>query len=805
MKKTTAPQPILQFALLFFILLLAAWLRFSCLTCSSLWHDEGNAWALAQRTFAQIARDAAADIHPPGYYWLLKLWAGLFGGSAWGIRSFSASAALLTVAVVYRIGLEIGRGTMKRRSLFALLAAFLAALSPFQIFYGQEARMYALLMLESAALFWALLGMKGRWAARGGRAEGWLYGVVYLLAAMTGLWTHYFFAVALAAAGGTAAWWWWPRRAEERKPPGVDEWPSTPHRDAHAARGRHWKNPWLPLLAFLALSALALLSYLPWLPTAIERLLSWPSQNGIVDLLEGLRLTLQTLAAGPLRSGPQLAWGWLSLVGLLPLVGAWRLRRSGAGAALLLWLLLPIAVMFAFGLFNPAFLKFLLVASPAWCLLTAAAAQPLSTQLRAQRAPNSRFWRAVPFGAVAGLAAALALAALPSYYTDPAARDNYAGMARTVAALGDPDQDLVILNAPGQADVWRYYGVGVDSLPLPAQRPPDRAATEETLARETAGRRQIFALLWATEQSDPDGIVEGWLGRHAFKGLESWQGNVRFASYTLPHSLSCAAPDQPPQFGDVATLSEICLSDEPLAAGETLLVGLRWQPLTPPQRPYKVTAQLLDSRDQVVVQRDGEPGGGTRPTLGWQVGEVVADNHGLPLPPGTPPGVYRLIVAMYDAETGARLPTPTGDALLISQPTLGRPDQPLPASIVQMQRRADRKLGPLTVVGYDFYRKGFAHAPQTAVASGDLLQVTLYWQAPTPLPDSWPADLALRLRLGDQVVDAPLVGGGYPTGQWQAGEFVRGTFDILFDGASPTLWLEVGDARLRLGRVPLDR
>ena len=202
MKKTTAPRPILQFALLFFILLLAAWLRFSCLTCSSLWHDEGNAWALAQRTVAQIARDAAADIHPPGYYWLLKLWAGLFGGSAWGIRSFSASAALLTVAVVYRIGLEIGRGTMKRRSLFALLAAFLAALSPFQIFYGQEARMYALLMLESAALFWALLGMKGRWAARGGRAEGWLYGVVYLLAAMTGLWTHYFFAVALAAAGG---------------------------------------------------------------------------------------------------------------------------------------------------------------------------------------------------------------------------------------------------------------------------------------------------------------------------------------------------------------------------------------------------------------------------------------------------------------------------------------------------------------------------------------------------------------------------------------------------------------------------
>ena len=123
------------------------WQHFSAstaLTCSSLWHDEGNAWALAQRSFARIAVDAAADIHPPGYYWLLKLWGGPFGYSAWGMRSLSALAGLLAVAVIYRLGLETGDVPRAARIQLALLAALLAALNPFQVFYSQEARMYAL-------------------------------------------------------------------------------------------------------------------------------------------------------------------------------------------------------------------------------------------------------------------------------------------------------------------------------------------------------------------------------------------------------------------------------------------------------------------------------------------------------------------------------------------------------------------------------------------------------------------------------------------------------------------------------------
>ena len=811
MLKVTARPSLLRCAIFVSILALAAFVRFYCLTCSSLWHDEGNSWAVAQRSLDQIARDAAADIHPPGYYWLLKLWAGPFGLSAWGMRSLSALSGLLTVALVYLIGREMAAGAEKNRYAFALLASFLAALNPFQVFYSQEARMYALLALEGTVIMWALLAMGRRVALQGVCPAVARYAALYVLAAAAGLWTHYFFAVLLAAAIGTAVWWWLgsprqPSTEGDRPVDGTVVLSGAPER-------------WKPLVLFLTLNILALLVYSPWLPTGIDRLISWPSQDGSVGSLEGLRLMLQTLVVGTIRTGPDLNWGWLLMVVILPLGGLLRLWGSFAGTALLLWLLLPLGAMFGFGLVNPSFLKFLLILSPAWCLAVAAfPGRPDSQTLSISAVRGSPFGRnregtrtatdlrlpltSVAVGCIAVVAVVLAVTALPPYYADPAARDNYAGIARIVAAIGDPNQDLVVLNAPGQAEVWRFYSVAIDSLPLPSRRPPDRARTEETLELETAGRRKIFAVLWATDQSDRERIVENWLGRHAFKGWESWQGNVRFATYTMPHDLNCTALNEPHVFEDVAELFEFCLSDSPLAAGDTLMVGLRWRPLRAPERRLKVTVQLLDARGQVIVQRDGEPAGESLPTTAWQEDEVIVDNHGLSLPFGTPPGGYSLIVAVYDAETGSRLLVGGGDAVELAQPTLMRTERSLPLSVVEIPHRKTLDFAHLKAVGFDFHRKSFAHAPGTPLVAGDMLQVTLYWQAPSPLPPTWPEDLTMRLLLGNRSVEAPLAGGSYSTSQWAAGELVRSTFEIGFDGSDPVLWLEVGDTRRQLGRIP---
>ncbi len=390
-----------------------------------------------------------------------------------------------------------------------------------------------------------------------------------------------------------------------------------------------------------------------------------------------------------------------------------------------------------------------------------------------------------------------ALAVLPAYYSSPLARDNYKGIAAWLAATGNPATDLVVLDAPGQADAWAVYDPGVPVLALPAQRPADTDATQAALAAAVAGKQNVYALYWATDEADPSGIVEGWLDAHLFPAAEQWQGNVRLARYAQAPPLDCHNTEQ--SLGSV-TLAELCTPSTPLVveAGAPLVLGLNWQANRPLTQTLRASVQMLDARDQVVAQHDGAPGGDLRPSTSWQPGASIADNHALLVPPGTPPGEYRLVAALYDSTTGARLAGPQGDALELGTVRVDRADVPLPEELLPVQERVARTLGPVTLVGYDQYAKGFAHAPQTPLQAGDLLHMTLYWQAPDPLPAEWPSDLAFTLRLGDAQVSAPLAGGAYPTGEWSAGELVRTEFDIPYDGKARRATVEIAGERVQL-------
>ena len=761
--RAVARPGILHYALLGVIGITAATLRLGLLTASSLWSDESNTWALIQRPWATIAQHAAADIHPPGYYWLLKGWTSFFGVDAAGMRSFSALAGVLLVVMVYIIGRQVAQ-TAQLHADFALPAAWLAAVNPFQVYYSQEARMYMLLALVGAGLFSALLA----WFERERTGQSVRRPLaLFIVCGALGLWIHYSFPILLAAAGLAYLWHW---RERLRRGSASAAW----------ALGRY-------ALANLAI----LLLFAPWLGTAVERVLNWPHGGQVTSATMGLQLTLRTLAYGPLREVPQPLWPWLAAVGLLPLLGLAALIRRPVGVTLGLWLLAPVGMMAALGLFNDAFLKFLLVASPACVLLTAAAAWLL---------PYPRIGSLL----LAAGGMALALLVLPGYYSLPNVRDNYAGVADYIRVMGDPETDLVLLNAPGQAEVWRYYDPGLPTLGLPAQRPPDPAATTAALAQAVADRRQVFALYWATDEADPGGIVERWLDQHAFRGLAGWQGNMRFVVYALPNQLTYRNLEPVPTFGSAIGLLDECQPErhQVVAAGQTALVELRWQTVAPLNEKYVVTLQLLDERNQVIAQHDAEPAGGSEPTDQWSPGVAVQDNHGLPIPPGTPPGVYRLIVAVYNSADGTRLPTASGDALELGTIEVERPADPLPADVLPIQVHANARLGPVMLAGYAGHRKAFSHAPETPLSPGDIAHFTFLWQAPDPLPDDWPDDAQFTLQLGSQTLTAPLAGGNYPTHAWQAGELVRGEFDLLYDGSAQAPVLTVEETSLELMRLP---
>ncbi|MEK7111949.1 MAG: glycosyltransferase family 39 protein, partial [Patescibacteria group bacterium] len=134
------------------ILFLGLILRFVAIN-QSFWLDEATSAIIARDfSFSRILTEfSPGDFHPPFYYLFLKVWAGIFGSSEVGLRSFSLVAGLATVFVIYLIGKRL----LNRKA--GLLAALFLATSGLHIYYSQEARMYALSALFVASLFYLFL------------------------------------------------------------------------------------------------------------------------------------------------------------------------------------------------------------------------------------------------------------------------------------------------------------------------------------------------------------------------------------------------------------------------------------------------------------------------------------------------------------------------------------------------------------------------------------------------------------------------------------------------------------------------
>ena len=130
--------------------LLAALLRFATLAVKGFWGDEISTVLLVHQPFGQmLAGIARLESTPPLYYAVAWLWTKVFGTSEAGLRSLSALAGTATVPIVYLAAREL----LTRRA--ALIAAALIAVNPLLIWYSQEGRAYALLVLLTAAgLLW---------------------------------------------------------------------------------------------------------------------------------------------------------------------------------------------------------------------------------------------------------------------------------------------------------------------------------------------------------------------------------------------------------------------------------------------------------------------------------------------------------------------------------------------------------------------------------------------------------------------------------------------------------------------------
>jgi mannosyltransferase len=159
--------------------LLGALLRFATLSSQSFWFDEAQLAHEARLSLGGLFNTLGAqETSPPLYFMLAWLWAKAFGTGEAGLRSLSALGGTALIPITYLCGREL----VSRRAGSA--AAALVAVSPFMIWYAQEAREYMLLALlcGGSLLFFARV-----WRQSNKRDIGW-----WALLSMLAILTHFF-------------------------------------------------------------------------------------------------------------------------------------------------------------------------------------------------------------------------------------------------------------------------------------------------------------------------------------------------------------------------------------------------------------------------------------------------------------------------------------------------------------------------------------------------------------------------------------------------------------------------------------
>ncbi|MGQ9600575.1 MAG: glycosyltransferase family 117 protein [Anaerolineae bacterium] len=202
---------------------------------------------------------------------------------------------------------------------------------------------------------------------------------------------------------------------------------------------------------------------------------------------------------------------------------------------------------------------------------------------------------------------------------------------------------------------------------------------------------------------------------------------------------------------------------------------LWWQALPGRVKSFKVSARLVDADGQLVAVTDAEPVAGTYPPTAWRPDEVVADAYEIPLPAGLPPGDYTPVVIVYEPTTGIE----RGRVTLASVWLTGNPARPPRRALeAGLARTVYARFKNVELLGY------VPPDPRTIYYPGDLLPVTLLWQARGEPAEGMQVAFWLQ-GVQEHPVDQEPLGGRFPTDRWSANQVVQQKPSLLIPGSVP--------------------
>lgn len=785
------------------VLLLAFGLRLCRLGAESLWYDETVSLHLAGKPLPGLVAHTAGDIHPPGYYVLLHGWLRLARGGAtaeppaatvdYAAAFFSLFFGLVLVALAYRLAREVYGPPA------GLLAASLVAISPYNVWYSQEVRMYTLGAALGVGLLYATLRLlRGRPGA-----TPWPWLGLYALLGALGLWSLYYFAFLLAAVNLMVGAWWLAGRLRRR--PGV---------------------AWLGRWALAQVGVLAL--YSPWIPVAWRQATDppvppWRSFTGLGQVLAE---SWTALSLGQSAASLGSAWLWpaLLLFAALFVLGLFARRRAGRtpGGAAGPWLLagsvlLPVLLIYLASLLTPLYhVRYVFPYSTAFYVVVAGGLAWLGQRWRRRGR--------VLAGLALALIVVLSAVSLYAYHTDPwYAADDHEAAAAFLSERWRPG-DAILVDAgyvypallhywDGEPIAWRgrLVGDGPEAFAAHAGQGPvlvlagtvdgdpglgwgDPDSDFYAMGREeTAGALEaLFATyhrVWVYRiydtVTDPEGLIRAWLVEHGtpfedqvFTGESQLrvQGfltardplagtTARYDAVLPDRALSLLASDLPAS--DPAGSGVVA----EVAVGQALDLALVWRVGEAPPADWILFLGLFDA-GQRWAQTDERPLGGLYPVAEWPPGATVRTPLRLHVPPGTPPGTYRLEVGWYRFRDGqpAWLPWDSLDVRLL----LGRVQVVSPSGGWDGLPPPDVAYEAGVTVGDGVRLLGF-DAPSLSLPRGQPLRVDLYWQATVDGPPMAAAVLRLADAEGQVVAEVagPPAGGLAAFPGLAAGQVVR--------------------------------
>ncbi len=303
------------------IVLLGLALRLIGFFARDFWYDESFTGIAIRENWNRLFEILVADIHPPLYYIVAKVLAAPFDYSVTGIRLVSLLFGLLGIVMTYVVAKELFEN--KR---IACLSAFFASISPFLIYYSQEARMYAMLgtLILIASYFFI----------RAQKTREWQYLLLWGAFASLAALTHYMGLLFSVAFAGMYVVW-----------QGFEL--ATQWRELRFKKLWHLLAPHKWIIGIL----LGVLLFLPWYQHFMEQYndreerIDWIQRATFDDVPQTLEMFLIGIPPGELSAGtpaPNHMWEFkaetifITSIILLTLILAFCLKRDLKRTLLLL-------------------------------------------------------------------------------------------------------------------------------------------------------------------------------------------------------------------------------------------------------------------------------------------------------------------------------------------------------------------------------------------------------------------------------------------------------------------------------------